>query len=233
MQREHRYPHNNMTRVIIETNGTHQLDIDFDVADVTNQPGWTADAAGVAQAKSDINTWIASCNDSSGSVTGLATEATQQAILTAVQLQQDFEIKLVVDEGNGDKVVCQVTEYDEQTGLYSYSYTDVNGVAYVPTGPLNYINPDAMLALILAELVDSPTVNTVVSTALAGATPAGVKRGSVLNVGSQPGTWNGVIIPAGVGLPFGGTGKNNTTGIIAYDPTLGGTGTTFLIEYDI
>ena len=67
-QRAHRYPHDDMARIIIEMNGVHQLDIDFDLNDVTNQAGWTVDAAGVEQAKADINAWIAQCGSGSGGV---------------------------------------------------------------------------------------------------------------------------------------------------------------------
>lgn len=153
MQRKHRYPHNNMTRIIIETNGTHQADIDFDVADVVNQPTWTADPVGIAKAKSDINLWIAQCSEVAGGVPvgGYATEPTLISVLNAIVATQDVEVLLVRDNGNGGVVVKQVTSYS--TGSPVVTYEDVTGAAYVPVGPLVYLDPSAVLNLILAEML--------------------------------------------------------------------------------
>lgn len=87
------------------------------------------------------------------STSGLATESTLQSVLTSIKAHQDFEIKLVRDTGNSDKVVCEVIEYDEETDTYSYSYKDVGGSPYTPTGPLEYLDPEAVLNLVLAELI--------------------------------------------------------------------------------
>jgi len=84
---------------------------------------------------------------------GIATETTLQAVLTALNQQQDFEPKLIIDQGNGDQVACQIIEFDEQTVTYNYIYKDVNGNPYVPVGPIKYINPEALLSLIQTELV--------------------------------------------------------------------------------
>jgi hypothetical protein len=84
---------------------------------------------------------------------GIATEITLQAVLTALNQHQDFEPKLIIDTGNSNEVACQIIEFDEQTTTYNYIYKDVNGNPYVPVGPIEYINPDANLSLILAELV--------------------------------------------------------------------------------
>jgi hypothetical protein len=55
----------------------------FDIQDVDNQPGWTADAVGLTQALSDINDWLV---DSSSSVlpTGASTEAKQDDQITLI-----------------------------------------------------------------------------------------------------------------------------------------------------
>lgn len=84
---------------------------------------------------------------------GVATEVTLQAVLTALNQQQDFEPKLIIDQGNSDTVACQIIEFDEQTVTYNYIYKDVNGAPYVPVGPIKYINPEALLSLIQTELV--------------------------------------------------------------------------------
>ena len=65
-----------------------------------------------------------------------------------------------------------------------------------------------------------------VSASGAGSVAAGAKRGSMLNVGSAAGTWNGISVPAGVGIPFGNGGEDDEYGVISYDAT----GTTFIIE---
>lgn len=84
----------------------------------------------------------------------LATEATLTSVLNAIVAHQDMEILLVRDTGNGDVVVQQVREYDETTQTWSTVYQDVNGAPYVPTGPLAYLDPSAVLNLILTELLD-------------------------------------------------------------------------------
>jgi len=91
--------------------------------------------------------------NSGGVPAGLATEITLQAVLSALNQNQDWEPRLVVDTGNSDQVVVQIIEYDQGTGVYTYIYKDVNGAPYVPVGPIEYINPDALLSLINAQLV--------------------------------------------------------------------------------
>jgi hypothetical protein len=85
---------------------------------------------------------------------GLATEATLLAIYNNMVASQDVEILLVRDTGNADKVVQQIREYDQGTGVWTTRYEDVDGAAYVPVGPLEYLDPSAVLNLVLAELID-------------------------------------------------------------------------------
>jgi len=61
LQRKNRYRWDDLLRIIVETNGEQQPYVDFDLNQVTNQPGWTKDQAGVQQAIADINTWVAAC----------------------------------------------------------------------------------------------------------------------------------------------------------------------------
>lgn len=86
--------------------------------------------------------------------TGLATEATLLSILNNMIASQDVEILLVRDTGNGDLVVQQIREYDQGTGAWVTRYEDVDGNPYVPVGPLAYLDPSAVLNLILTELLD-------------------------------------------------------------------------------
>jgi hypothetical protein len=84
---------------------------------------------------------------------GLATEATLISVLNAiVASDQDIEILLVRDTGNSDEVVQQITNYE--TGVPVVTYKDVNGNAYVPVGPLEYLDPSAVMNLMLTELLD-------------------------------------------------------------------------------
>jgi hypothetical protein len=151
-QRRHKFKYDDMLRIIIEFQGAGQSKMDFNIQDVTNQPGWTPDPAGLAQALVDINAWVATCSDGSGGPGSGATEATLQALLTATQAHQDFEVKLVRDTGDGDKTLCEVMEYDEGTDTYTYTYKDVGGAVVVPVGPLEYLDPEAVLNLLLAEM---------------------------------------------------------------------------------
>ena len=74
------------------------------------------------------------------------------------------------------------------------------------------------------------THNTV-NTSGSGTVPAGSLAGSVLNLGNEDATWNGVTLPAGVSLPWGNVANRDTYGAIAYDATTPGAGTTLIIEY--
>ncbi len=90
------------------------------------------------------------------SATGLAQESTLISVLNAISTSQDVEILLVRDEapGNGDPVVKQVTSYS--TGVPVVTYENVDGTTYVPTpNPPQYVylDPSAVLNLVLAELI--------------------------------------------------------------------------------
>jgi len=87
------------------------------------------------------------------SSSGLAQEATLISVLNAIiTTQQDIEILLVRDTGNSDVVLQQITDYSG--GAPVVTYKDVNGNVVVPVGPLEYLDPAAVLNLILTELLD-------------------------------------------------------------------------------
>ena len=227
-QRAHRYPHDDMLKIVLETNGTHQNDISFEINQVSNQPGWTNDVAGVQQAIDDINFWISQCNDPSAAVAGGATEATLLQILAATDNTKDFEMKLIKDTGAADIIVKEIKSLDQDTQVFTTTYEDASGAVYVPVGPLVYMDPEAVLSLVLAELIsDTLTHNSVISSGSSNV-PAGSRRGSVFNNGAVSGTWNGISLPAGVRMPWGPVGKNDTFNVINFDAS----GTTFIIEFD-
>ena len=133
--------------------------IQYDIQYVNNQAGWTADLAGLQQAIDDVNSW---CGDSSSPPGGLATESTLVSVLNAiVASDQDIEVLLVRDTGNANLVVKQVTDYASGTPVTTYE--DVNGNSYVPTGPIEYLDPSSVLNLILSELasINNNTVSSV------------------------------------------------------------------------
>jgi hypothetical protein len=76
----------------------------------------------------------------------LATEGTLISVLNAI----------IADTGNSDEVVQQITNYE--TGTPVVSYKDVNGAVYVPVGPLEYLDPSAVLNLMLTEMLDQGLV---------------------------------------------------------------------------
>lgn len=96
---------------------------------------------------------------------GLATESTLISVLNAIIATQDVETLLVRDTGNGDLVIKQVTSYS--TGSPVTTYEDVDGNAYVPVGPLVYLDPSAVLNLVLAELITLNATDFATETTLA------------------------------------------------------------------
>jgi len=137
------YPYADMNRVTVEVNG-READLTFDLAAVTNQAGWTLNQAGCTQAQTDIRGWLVVA----GGV-GLATEATLVSVLNAiVASDQDIEILLVRDTVTLI-VYQQITDYT--TGVPVVSYKDVNGTPFVPVNPMEYLDPSAVLSLILSE----------------------------------------------------------------------------------
>lgn len=88
----------------------------------------------------------------SGPGAGLATESTLLSILNNIISSQDIEILLVRDTGASNKIVQQIREYDQGTGLWTTRYEDVNSAAYTVVGPLEYLDASSVLNLVLSEL---------------------------------------------------------------------------------
>jgi hypothetical protein len=171
--------------------------------------------------------------------TPLATEATLISVLNAiVASDQDIEILLVRDTGNADQVVQQITNYE--TGIPVVSYQDVDGNPYVPVGPLEYLDPSAVLNLMLTELIainantagggsgateatqllveaNTAAVATVLvssSTTVGGTIPAGSKAATIFIDGTG-GSVNSVIRPDGWSQSF--EFNNDTLPAIPYN----------------
>ena len=85
-------------------------------------------------------------------LTALATESTLISVLNAiVASDQDIEILLVRDTVTLI-VYQQITDYS--TGIPIVSYKDVNGALFVPINPMEYLDPSAVLNLMLTELLN-------------------------------------------------------------------------------
>lgn len=154
---------------------------------------------------------------------GLATESTLISVLNAIiASDQDIEILLVRDTGNGNKVVQQITNYE--TGVPVVTYKDVNGADYIPVGPLEYLDPSAILNLILTQITVVSTPVTGVTTSLdiitgAGAAnvPAGKRTISFLNSGNNNANVNGSILKKGIGITYPELSNRDLYGSIPYD----------------
>ena len=150
--------------------------------------------------------------------------------------QQDMEIILVEWTNNGVVTILKEISTYISGGALDRKYYNSAGVDVTEavlasigggTGSISHIDPSAVLNLMLTQLTPAlRTHNTVVATG-AGSIPVGSIRGSVFNVGSAAGVWNGISLPTGVGVPWEEVGNRDTYAAIGYDAT----GTTFLIEY--
>ena len=134
-----------MNRVTVEVNG-READLTFDLAAVTNQAGWTLNQAGCTQAQTDIRGWLAVA----GGVGAGATEATLISVLAAINnTNQDIEILLVRQISTGD-VLQQITDW--QSGTPIVTYKDVDGTVVPTPGAVEYLDPSAVMNLILSAI---------------------------------------------------------------------------------
>lgn len=151
------------------------------------------------------------------------------SILNAVAISPDIEVLLVRDTVTGI-VYKQITDY--ASGIPNVIYEDVDGNVVVPVNPLEYLDPGAVLNIILAQIGTVSHTLVTINTSTDGDTgtvPINSVKGSVLNYGNADGIWNGKILPAGVSMEWGSIGVRDNFAAIPYDAT----GTTFIIEYTI
>ena len=128
-----------------------------------------------------------------------------------------------ITDGSGP-ITVDGTVAATQSG--TWNITNITGSVSLPTGAAT----ETTLAAVNTKLTPAVRTHNTIS-ATTGPTAIGVVpislRGSVMNVGSAPGIWNGISLPAGVAIPWDAVGPRDTYGTIAYDAT----GTTFIIEY--
>jgi len=162
-------------------------------------------------------------------------------ILAAVQQGTDYEAAIVVDAN--DDTWLEIRVWNGVTFDAPVYYLAGSNTAGTPVAPITYINPNTYLAQIVSNTtglatettllsIDSNlapatvTHNTVLASAV-GFVPVNSLRGSVINIGSAPGIWNGVGIPPGITIPWGSVGVRDLYNQIDYNAT----GTILLIEY--
>lgn len=166
--------------------------------------------------------------NTSGGGGALATEATLLSVLNAiVASDQDIEILLVRDTITLI-VYQQITDYT--TGAPTVTYKDVNGTPFVPINPMEYLDPSAVMNLLLTEaLAQGVTLDSIlvelsgsvktfnlIRAVAAGNIPAGTISGSVMNVGTTNGTLDGTVVEPFESIPIPTLGKNETYGVIPY-----------------
>lgn len=135
---------------------------------------------------------------------GDATEATLQAILT-----KNTEIEVTADA-----ILAMNTDIEAKTTLVVANTDEIKGFNESirdNTEPITGVTP----------ALSRPTTS--------GTVAAGARSISIANVGTEIGTVLGAELAAGETVNFDAGSLNNTLGAVAYDPTIPGTGTTFLI----
>jgi hypothetical protein len=91
--------------------------------------------------------------------------AALNSILSSLNSSQDIEILLVRDVGDGNIVVQQIREYDIDSGSFlPPTYQKVDGSVHTVVGPLEYLDPSAVLNLILSELQGTLDVDVTANT---------------------------------------------------------------------
>ena len=125
---------------------------EFDLTKITNQAGWTNNAAGIQQAVADVSGWMST---SSGS-------ATLTSILASLQAGREFESRLVKDASS---VIWNEIRYmDTDTGAFTVEYRDAAGATGTPTGSVTFVESTATLASILAKNTEIETTANAIET---------------------------------------------------------------------
>jgi len=160
-----------------------------------------------------------------GGGSALATEATLISVLNAiVASDQDIEILLVRDTVTLI-VYQQITDYT--SGVPVVTYKDVNGTPFVPVNPMEYLDPSAVMNLMLTELIainasttpiaSIPTGLDVIVGAGAATVVAGKRTVSFMNTGDANTTVNGTTLKAGIAITYPELANGDTYAAIPYD----------------
>jgi hypothetical protein len=163
----------------------------------------------------------------------VAIKAALGTLITLIEADQDYEAKLVIDQGGAGETWLEVRIYNPDTQTWEipeyvrpgdnifYQLGDPGG----PVAPLVYINPNTFLAQIVSNTTSIVITPSIIRATGAGTIAAGAYSFSVANVGSLSGVLLGVTIKPGEVINFDAGSLNNTYGAVSYD----GTGTELLI----
>ena len=160
-------------------------------------------------------------------------------LITLIEADQDYEAKLVIDQGgagetwlevriwNPDTQTWETPEYAKPGSNTFYQLGDPGG----PIAPLVYINPNTFLAQIVTNTTGAARTPNIIRTSAPGNvnTVAGTFYSvSVANVGTADGTiLGGTVLKSGEIINFDSGSLNNTFNSFAYDAT----GTEFIITF--
>lgn len=166
---------------------------------------------------------------------------------------QEYEAKVVNinctgDPFTGDRLYLEVRVFDVDTGAFNppVYYLPGDNIEYpltdFATCTITYPDADAPYTLGQKDMANSVPVTIandqegivvtpeLLRTGAASTVPAGARSVSIANVGAGDGEVLGETLAAGETITFDAGAVNNSLGVIAYDPTSGGTTTTtFLI----
>ena len=153
-----------------------------------------------------------------GASSGLATEATLQSVLTALQAFTEYEARLVIDAN--DDVFLEVRVWDEDSGTWATTptyYAVGSNVAATPVAPIRYADSTLLLT------PTQKTSNIIRSSGQAAQTlAAGSFSASFASVGTADATVEGVALKSGETVNFDAGAINNTLGAIDYDTSTAG-----------
>ncbi len=160
-------------------------------------------------------------------------------LITLIEADQDYEAKLVIDQGgagetwlevriwNPDTQTWEIPEYARPGDNTFYQLGDPGG----PIAPLVYINPNTYLAQIVTNTTGAARTPNIIRTSASGnvnTVAATFYSVSVANVGTADGTiLGGTVLKSGEIINFDSGSLNNTFNSFAYDAT----GTEFIITF--
>jgi len=159
-----------------------------------------------------------------GLLGGLATEATLASLLALSATGKEFETFTVIDKGNANLVIRQVSIYNTEAHTFDPPiFYKADGSVYIPTGPLEIQDYSQILNGILLSNSQIVTLLTPVQktpgfvrVTNAGNIPAGAKSITVANTGIKNGVLNSAVFKPGESVTFSHDGGLDT---LNYDAT--------------
>lgn len=136
--------------------------------EVDNQPGWTNDPIGVANAVKDIAAFSGATIENIEALVA-SINGTLTSILATLQNGSDWEAYIVKDSDTPSVLWLEVRTYDPNTSTWSIEYfLPGSTTPGSPVLPVIYESPNSLLALMLAELVAQTASLSNIDTSTAG-----------------------------------------------------------------